>query len=336
MRTKKTTSRKGKKGTSKTRKPRTRKVAPGKKAVKKVAKKPAAKPKTTRARRAKKAAPAREPEEQPPAPAADEALPASEFLPASEALPPEEPPQSTKPEPHELDNGVTAAPAPETIILFDVDEEKKEETSKKSASGERSNRAKPNRLVPTSEVHPTERRVRRRETYGRALVLLAAVAVVGLFVLSDQGEPPDVTAFEQPSAIPMEAHAIETAKDATSRFNRPFSAEAAQNRLSNSDTAPALKSKEHAVRIVVPFDQGSVALQVPSEYFGEAPKVGKLSADEITEMERMLTRLDLGSNPPDGIFDTHTASAIRLYQQIAGLRSTGSRRRHCSPTCARW
>ncbi len=301
MRSKKTTSRKSKKGTSKARKSGTRKAAPQKKAVKK----PAAKPKTTRAGRAKKAAPTREPEQ----------IPASvtvEILPAGE-------PQSAKP-----GNGVTPAAAiPDSVILLDADEMAKGESSKKPAAGKSADGTRPNRLVPTNAVHPTERRVKRRETYGRVLMLMAAVAVAGLFILSEESEPPDVTAFEQPGTAPMDAPALETAEETTSRFDHPLSAEAAQNRLSNSAAAPTPKSKEHAIRIVVPFDQGTVALQLPLGDSGKPPKADKLSTDEITEMERMLARLDLGSNLPDGIFDTHTASAIRLYQQIAGLPVDG-------------
>lgn len=311
MRSKKTTSRKGKKGTSEVRKSGARKAAPRKK----VAKKPATKPKTTRARRAKKAAPTREPE-QSPAPVTVEVLPAGK-------------PQSAKPKSSTLESikpeiGVTPAAAiPDSVILLDADEMANGESRKQRASGESSNRAKRNKLVPTNAVHPTERRVRRRQRYGRALVLMTAVAVVGLFVLSDEGEPPDVTAFEQQGAVPMDAPTLETAGKATSRFDHPRSAEAEQNRFSNSAAAPAPKSKKHAVRIVVPFDQGTVALQMPLGDSGEPPKADRLSADEITEMERMLARLVLGSNPPDGIFDTHTASAIRLYQQIAGLPING-------------
>ncbi|MEE8505697.1 MAG: peptidoglycan-binding domain-containing protein [Kiloniellales bacterium] len=311
MRSKKTTFRKGKKGTSKVRKSGARKAAPRKKA----AQKPAAKPKTTRPRRAKKAAPAHEPE-QSPAPVAVEVLPAGK-------------PQSAKPKSSTLESikpeiGVTPAAAiPDSVILLDADEMANGESRKQRASGERSHRAKPNKLVPTNAVHPTERRVRRRQTYGRALVLMTAVAVVGLFVLSDEGEPPDVTAFEQQGAVPMDAPTLETAGKATSRFDHPLSAETELNRFSNSADAPAPKSKAHAVRIVVPFDQGTVALQVPLGDSGEPPKADRLSADEITEMERMLARLVLGSKPPDGIFDTHTASAIRLYQQIAGLPING-------------
>ncbi len=299
MGSKNTSSRKSKKGTSKARKSGIRKAVPRKATPrKKAVKKPAAKPKTTRARRAKKAAPTREPE--------------------SSTL------ESIKPE-----NGVTPAAAiPDSVIMLDADEMANRESSKQPATGKSAGGTRPNRLVPTNAVHPTERRVKRREKYGRAFMLMAAVAVAGLFFLGDEGEPPDVTAFEQPSAAPMGAPALETAEETTSRFDPPLSAEAVQNRFSNSAAAPvpkspAPKSKGHAMRVVVPFDQGTVTLQVSSGDSGEPPKAGKLSANEITEMERMLVRLDLGSKLPDGIFDTHTASAIRLYQQIAGLPIDG-------------
>ena len=48
-----------------------------------------------------------------------------------------------------------------------------------------------------------------------------------------------------------------------------------------------------------------------------------LDDDGLIEMERLLARLDLQPSRADGIVDQRTRSAIRLYQEIAGLPVDG-------------
>jgi peptidoglycan hydrolase-like protein with peptidoglycan-binding domain len=56
-----------------------------------------------------------------------------------------------------------------------------------------------------------------------------------------------------------------------------------------------------------------------------AERLDKILNDgELVEMERLLARLDLGPSSADGIVDNQTESAIRLYQEIAGLPIDGA------------
>jgi hypothetical protein len=56
---------------------------------------------------------------------------------------------------------------------------------------------------------------------------------------------------------------------------------------------------------------------------GSGTQTAGLSSDELAEMERMLAQLDLGPSPADGVVDNQTQTAIRLYQEIAGLPVDG-------------
>jgi peptidoglycan hydrolase-like protein with peptidoglycan-binding domain len=48
-----------------------------------------------------------------------------------------------------------------------------------------------------------------------------------------------------------------------------------------------------------------------------------LNEETLTEIEELLTRLQIDAGPADGVIDNRTVSAIRLYQEIAGLPVDG-------------
>ncbi len=164
--------------------------------------------------------------------------------------------------------------------------------SESGDSGETPVRA--NKLMPTNAVHPTERRIKRRMHKNGALVAAAGAALLGVLILSNQSEPPELVLSDRQIASRLPA---------------------GQDWQSDT-TAPA---SEAASRAGIP-DSDSPRVTAP------APPVALtdgLSAGEIIEMERMLGRLDLAAGTPDGIIDGDTTQAIRLYQQIAGLPVDG-------------
>ncbi len=168
---------------------------------------------------------------------------------------------------------------------------------------------RPDILVPTNGIHTTERRIKRRLHQNRGVMALIAATLVGIFILGGQTTPPDMSEFERqiaagqagdrnPGAAPAYSPASSAPGIVQPRVE--FAAEAAPN--------PAAGAPAH--------DPGA------DRFPGAHPWV--LDAHELAEMERLLARLDLGPSTADGIVDQRTETAIRLYQEIAGLPVNGA------------
>jgi peptidoglycan hydrolase-like protein with peptidoglycan-binding domain len=54
-----------------------------------------------------------------------------------------------------------------------------------------------------------------------------------------------------------------------------------------------------------------------------APVPAALSRAEIAELQRLLASLSLDPGPADGMPGAKTIEAIKLYQQMAGLKADG-------------
>jgi len=167
--------------------------------------------------------------------------------------------------------------------------------SKRSESGDSGETpVRANKLMPTNAVHPTERRIKRRMHKNGALVAAAGAALLGVLILSNQSEPPELVLSDR-----QIASRLPTGQDWQSDTTAPASEAASRTGIPDSDSP----------RVTAP-----------------APPMvltNGLSAGDIVEMERMLGRLDLAAGAPDGIVDDDTTQAIRLYQQIAGLPVDG-------------
>ena len=217
------------------------------------------------------------------------------------------------------EDGAGDDPGQDSLIVYSA-REKPSKTAQEPA--------RPKRLVPTNAVHVTERRLSRRHVYTRSFLVLGTVAVIGLFILSDRAEAPDVTAFEQASPYPAEERIASVAETAPSEVASPG------DTLGDSpgDIESVMEDQRFA-SIVIPLESPSVEIAIPFRQLGEAPKevtievlddgTADLDRDGITEMERLLTRLDMGTTHVDGILDGQTTSAIRLYQTYAGLPVDG-------------
>jgi len=151
--------------------------------------------------------------------------------------------------------------------------------------------ARTNRLVPTNAVHTTKRRQRRANWHGQALAVVVAGAIIGLLVLGGRNEPPDVSPLERQSAS-----------------TAPAPSDDADRSVAVQDRAPAVGEPEPR-----PPARKTAALAIPRG----------LNLLELVEIERMLVRLDLNPSTPDGVVDSKTESAIRMYQRIAGLPEDG-------------
>jgi peptidoglycan hydrolase-like protein with peptidoglycan-binding domain len=172
-----------------------------------------------------------------------------------------------------------------------------------SADGE--GHARANKLVPTNAVHTTKRRMKRNGWQTPAMAVSALAAVLLILALGQETTPPDVSPLEQRASIAVTDSSMHG---------------------SDSDAAGA--------RIADPVEaapEPSVQPKVPS-WNSEAPqKAATMREDpmrglkvlELVEMERILLKLDMGPSQPDGIVDNQTESAIRMYQQIAGLPIDG-------------
>jgi hypothetical protein len=158
--------------------------------------------------------------------------------------------------------------------------------------------ARPNTLVPTNGIHVTERRIRRRPHQNRTMVFLVAATLLGIVILGEQTEPPDMTAFEQQIA-----------------------ARQADGPRSNADAAP------HAAASGAPAPEGRQTASLGEDDMAPERSPGarpwELDAHELAETERLLARLGLAPSVADGMIDLRTEQAIRLYQQIAGLPIDG-------------
>ena len=149
---------------------------------------------------------------------------------------------------------------------------------------------RPSTLVPTNGIHTTERRLKRKIYQNRGVMGLVAATLLGIIILGEQTTAPDLTNFEQEIAA---SQAIETD---------------AGGWLAN---AP----QSHSEAVAIPEQETSQASE---------PRNENLNGGELVEMERLLARLDLGPSKADGVVDSQTKAAIRLYQEIAGLPVDGA------------
>jgi len=148
-------------------------------------------------------------------------------------------------------------------------------------------------LLATNAVHATRRRLKRSWHQNRPLLAIGAAVLLGALILADQSEPPDI--------LPLE-------------------------RVSAARTAPSVAASRFAARDEIDaIDDPVRATEVGLAATVQPPlaQAEPLAPDELLEMERMLARLDLEPSRVDGIIDLETRSAIRLYQQIAGLPIDG-------------
>ncbi len=157
-----------------------------------------------------------------------------------------------------------------------------------------------NKLVPTNAVHTTKRRMKRNTWQSPVLGSAAVAVVLGVLVLGHESAPPDVS--------PLERRAEATWGDQR-HLTDPL--QAAPER--------ALETPAVVGRPEVP--RWSDQANTPPQSQAEAP--GGLKVLDLVEMERMLARLEMGPSQPDGVVDQQTTSAIRMYQQIAGLPVDG-------------
>lgn len=148
-------------------------------------------------------------------------------------------------------------------------------------------------LLATNAVHATRRRLKRSWHQNKPLLAIGAAVVLGVLILAERSEPPEV--------LPME-------------------------RVSAARTAPSVAASPPALPTWVdpvddPVRATELGLATPIQ--PQIPSAEPLAADELLEMERMLARLNLEPSRVDGVIDLETKSAIRLYQQIAGLPIDG-------------
>lgn len=151
-----------------------------------------------------------------------------------------------------------------------------------------------NRLVPTNAVHTTRRRVRRRITQAQAAILLGGVALVALFIIGGGDRPHDSTPLARLSTTGQQTW-LPGQRNARDLIDDPVKADPERARERRSGP-PAAQPRA-----------------TPNS----------LRQGHLVELEEMLARLDLNPSPADGVVDAQTTSAIRLYQQIAGLPING-------------
>lgn len=176
---------------------------------------------------------------------------------------------------------------------------KRTKSEPRARSGEPSESGpRPNTLVPTNGIHATERRLKRRLHQNRGLMFLIAATLLGILILGEQTTPPDMSEFEQ--------------RIEASQANDPHPA-----------AAPAAPPAG-IIQPRVPSAKTDAA--GPDRSAGRLPGANpwELDDQELVEMERLLARLDLGPSAADGVVDQQTKTAIRLYQQIAGLPVDGA------------
>ncbi|MFQ5775737.1 MAG: peptidoglycan-binding protein [Kiloniellaceae bacterium] len=219
-----------------------------------------------------------------------------------------------------------------------------------------------NKLVPTNAVHTTKRRLKRSIWQNHTLMLVVAGAVLGLLILGSGREPPDVSPLEQEAvyeevkptgrlfpvppaprgknggdARPAISDPVQAAPERAWRFGAPSAnraapwqsptkvRQAAQARPTSSD--PVQAAPERPWRSGAPPADRAAPGQSPANVRQAAQTWpgdwGGLNLWQLVEIERILARLELDPSEPDGVMDDQTESAIRLYQQIAGLPVDG-------------
>lgn len=206
---------------------------------------------------------------------------------------------------------------------------------------------RPNKLVPTNAVHTTNRRLKRGIRQNRVFVAVAVASLLALLILSDRKQPPDVSPLEQRaergltdtvvdtgilSGGTMPSGSNGTVEPAVRSARLPRIADPVQadpNRrpqVAGVPAKPAASPERRTQQAKVPEEVVPTG-NLPSAVAPGAPtplvRLDRLSTAQVAEMERMLARLDLHPSAPDGAVDDQTRSAIRLYQQIAGLPVDG-------------
>ncbi|MFQ6017338.1 MAG: peptidoglycan-binding domain-containing protein [Kiloniellaceae bacterium] len=197
--------------------------------------------------------------------------------------------------------------------------------------------------MPTNAVHTTKRRLKRGLGQNRILTILAIAALAGLVILSSQQpEPPALTPLER-QAADAPSRAIDAAGEMVFPLTIAIPVETALHgkKASAHSESPVettvLDRPETGSRIESPLEVAAPNVEGPSAETGapvgaapdawpetQAPAAtAELNPEELAEMERMLARLELEPSKPDGVVDRRTKSAIRLYQQIAGLPVDG-------------
>ena len=169
---------------------------------------------------------------------------------------------------------------------------------------------RPNTLVPTNGIHTTERRFKRRLHRNRGVMFLIAATLLGILILGEQTTPPDMSDFEQ--------------QIAASRAADPHPGATPAGPPADLSAGPALGIVQPRVeRMAAGRGAGALAHDPGADRFPGA-RPWELDDHELAEMERLLARLDLVPSAADGIVDQRTETAIRLYQEIAGLPVNGA------------
>jgi peptidoglycan hydrolase-like protein with peptidoglycan-binding domain len=179
---------------------------------------------------------------------------------------------------------------------------------RRSGSGESTDgegHARANKLVPTNAVHTTKRRMKRNGWQAPAMALSALAAVFLILALGQETTPPDVSPLEQRASVAVTDSPMHGSD-------------------SSSDGARIADPVQAVPNPAVPPKVPSWSTEAPrkAQTLQEDPMRG-LKVLELVEMERILQKLEMGPSQPDGIVDNQTESAIRMYQQIAGLPVNG-------------
>ena len=165
--------------------------------------------------------------------------------------------------------------------------------------------ARVNKLVPTNAVHTTKRRMKRNTWQGPVLALGAVAAMLALVVMGQERTPPDVSPLEQRASvdisdspllsteIPSATDPVQAAPDPAPEVSRPPKVPSWRDKPAESQQARA-GNPMHGLKVL-----------------------------ELVELERLLQKMDMNPSRPDGIVDSQTEEAIRMYQQIAGLPIDG-------------
>ncbi len=172
---------------------------------------------------------------------------------------------------------------------------------------------RPNKLVPTNAVHPTERRIKRRMHKSGAFMAAAVAAVLGVLILVNQSEPPELVLGDRQFASRLPA-AQDWPTGATSETAPKMASRA---RAADGDSPRVTAPAPSARQINIAREQRLAARTQ------QAVSTNGLSRVDMVEMERILSRLDLADSAPDGVVDDDTTQAIRQYQEFAGLPVNG-------------
>ena len=174
-----------------------------------------------------------------------------------------------------------------------------------------------NKLVPTNAVHLTERRIKRRLHKNGAFMAAAAAALLGVLILTNQSEPPELVFNERQIASRLPA-AQDWQSDATSETLSEAATRGPEAKVGASFGEGAASETSTVER-----KHASVQFRTPASPGAPGASQSELSAGDIFEMQRILARLDLAPGEPNGVLGDETIDAIRLYQQMAGMPVDG-------------